>query len=123
MTVSEQIIEVLDHLGQQLGIAIDWSSQNVLPYLQDLFSRYVSYEITRRWIWIGVLTLGIAALIVVVIRLVATGDSDWYCLAACAGLVALILFFIFVAQVANIVELHIIPEKVVFESLQKYLSK
>lgn len=123
MPVSEQIIEVLDHLGQQLGIAIDWSSQNVLPYLQDLFFRYVSYEITRRWIWIGVLALGMVALIVVVIRLVATGDDDYYCMAACAGLAALILFFIIVAQVGNIVELHIIPEKPVFESLQRYLSK
>lgn len=34
--MSNEIIKVLDDLSERLGIAIDWSSQNVMPYLQDL---------------------------------------------------------------------------------------
>lgn len=42
--MSDEIIKILDDLGQRFGIAIDWSSQNVMPYLQDLISRYIKYE-------------------------------------------------------------------------------
>lgn len=34
--MSEDIIKVLDNLAQKFGIAIDWTSQNAMPYLEDL---------------------------------------------------------------------------------------
>lgn len=43
--MSDEIIKILDDLGQRFGIAIDWSSQNVMPYLQDLVRRFTTYEI------------------------------------------------------------------------------
>lgn len=33
MQVSDQIIEVLNYLGEKLGVTIDWTSENVLPYV------------------------------------------------------------------------------------------
>ena len=33
---SEQIIEVLNALCEKFGIAIDWTAENVMPYLTDL---------------------------------------------------------------------------------------
>ena len=44
--MSEEIIKVLDNLGQKFGLAIDWSSQNIMPYLQDLMSRFIAYRTT-----------------------------------------------------------------------------
>ena len=32
--VSDQIIKVLDNLCDKFGLAIDWSSKNVQPYLR-----------------------------------------------------------------------------------------
>ena len=32
--MSNEIIKVLDALSDKLGIAVDWTSENVLPYLQ-----------------------------------------------------------------------------------------
>ena len=32
--MSDEIIKVLDDLSDRVGITIDWTSQNVLPYLQ-----------------------------------------------------------------------------------------
>lgn len=124
MNVSEQIIEVLDHLGQQLGIAIDWSSQNVLPYLQDLFSRYVSYEITMRWIRIGVLALVIAILVAVIIMVFAKEEDDEIICAVTflAGAAIIVPLVTIGTQVANIIKLHTIPERAVLEYLQRYLS-
>lgn len=52
--MSEEIIKVLDDLGQRFGIAIDWSSQNVLPYLQDLSARFIGYRNISAIIWIVV---------------------------------------------------------------------
>lgn len=42
--MSEEIIKVLDNLAQKFGIAIDWTSQNIMPYLEDLASRYIAYN-------------------------------------------------------------------------------
>lgn len=45
MNVSDQIIAVLDEVCRKFGVAIDWSSTNILPYLQELGERMVSYTI------------------------------------------------------------------------------
>ncbi len=43
--MSEEIIKVLDDLGQRFGVVIDWTAENVLPYIEDLLKRIVYYEI------------------------------------------------------------------------------
>lgn len=50
--MSEEIIKVLDELGKRFGMAIDWSNQNVMPYLQDLMGRFIAYRNTQAIIWI-----------------------------------------------------------------------
>lgn len=52
--MSEEVIKILDDLSQRFGIAIDWSSQNVLPYLQDLMTRLIQYKNIQAIIWIVV---------------------------------------------------------------------
>ena len=52
MTFSSQFIEVLDALCEKFGVAIDWTSQNVLPYVIELAARIVSYEIWTSAAWI-----------------------------------------------------------------------
>ena len=50
--MSQEIIKVLDNLAQKFGIAIDWTNQNILPYLQDLIGRYISLQNAYAIIWI-----------------------------------------------------------------------
>lgn len=61
--MSEEIIKVLDAIAEKFGLAIDWTSANVIPYLQELGSKCVNYEIVTSVIWlvigIGCLPLGI----------------------------------------------------------------
>lgn len=52
--MSEEVIKILDDLSQRFGIAIDWSSQNILPYLQDLMTRLIQYKNIQATIWIVV---------------------------------------------------------------------
>lgn len=58
--MSDEIIKLLDDLGSRLGIAIDWSSKNITPYLKDLFERYIDYEITTSLVWIVIFAICVA---------------------------------------------------------------
>ena len=49
--MSEEVIKVLDALAEKFGIAIDWTSANVFPYLQQLCGKYVRYEIVTSIVW------------------------------------------------------------------------
>ena len=55
--MSQEIIKVLDNLAQKFGVAIDWTSQNILPYLQDLMSRYISLQNAYAVTWIIISTI------------------------------------------------------------------
>ena len=65
--MSEEIIKVLDNLAQKFGIAIDWTSQNIMPYLEDLASRYIAYNnliaITQIVISIILIIIGIVCIV------------------------------------------------------------
>ena len=50
--MSDEVIKILDALTERLGLAIDWSSSNVLPYFQQLCNKYIKYEIATSIIWI-----------------------------------------------------------------------
>ena len=52
MTISEQIIKILDALCAKFGIAINWTSENVIPYVEVLCKRLVTYEIVTSAMWI-----------------------------------------------------------------------
>ena len=41
MTVSEQIIQVVDMLCEKFGMAIDWTGENVIPYIEVLCKKLV----------------------------------------------------------------------------------
>ena len=50
--MSQEIINVLNYLGEQLGIAIDWSSENVWPQVMDILGRYRLFELATTGIWL-----------------------------------------------------------------------
>lgn len=45
MTVSEQIIQVIDALCEKFGIAVNWTGENVIPYIELLCGKLIKYEI------------------------------------------------------------------------------
>lgn len=73
MQISKEIIEVLDYIGNKFGLAIDWSSENVMPYIEQLCSKYISWEIATSIAWIAI---SILALTVIGILEKIT-DGDW----------------------------------------------
>lgn len=55
--MSNEIIKVLEYLGEKFGVAIDWTQQNVLPYVQDLAGRFVKYHTIKEIVLIVVFAL------------------------------------------------------------------
>ena len=49
--MSEEIIKVLNYIGEQLGIAIDWTSENVWPQVLDIFGRYRILQLISWSMW------------------------------------------------------------------------
>ena len=50
--MDNKIIETLDYLGEKIGIAIDWTAENVYPQVLDFMARYKTYEIVIDIMWI-----------------------------------------------------------------------
>lgn len=145
MTASNQIIQTLEYLFEKFGIAINWSTEAVLPAIQTLMSRYAKYEITYSSFWIGLtlLTLLIFAFILKRIFadykdpkkaettpfwLVYYSGSKWeptiltqiiigVAIASC-----FISIVIFICNVANIISWVYIPE-IEFAKVVSYLTK
>ena len=73
--MSEEIIKVLDELADKFGLAVDWTSANVVPYLEQLCGKYVNYEIATSVVWI---MLGLLFFIVgIICYKIVYKHKDW----------------------------------------------
>lgn len=61
MEVSDQIIKVMDDLTKKFGVAVDWTQDNIPPYIEDLCHRIVMYDIAKNSIWIAISLIVILA--------------------------------------------------------------
>ena len=76
MNTSDQIIAVLDKLGEQMGVAIDWTSENILPYIQDLISRIAAIQIVNSVIGIVFAAVSLFLTIFIIFKLVKLSQID-----------------------------------------------
>lgn len=135
MTVSEQIIQVINTLCEKFGMAIDWTSENVIPYVMTLCGKLITYEIWTSVAWI------VLMLVLCLIAVIATkklhptfkagverdkknpydvGGWEIGSIFAIVGLIALGLVstIVIVCQVADIIKCLTFPELYVFEYIQ-----
>lgn len=149
MTTSKQIIEVLDAIGDKLGIAIDWTSENVWPYLKEIMEKYVRYKIAKE-----VFFIIISLLVFTVIGIFATkcakqhqkilssncSNPFWYyndssyaitnieaTTLTCAGIAAsvvlgIVSILLFVSSINCLIACFTIPELVVLDYIKNLLS-
>ena len=121
MQISDEIIKVLDNLGQKFGIALDWTNSNILPYVQDLGNRMVKYEIYTSMLWILLSIL----ICVISIKLVCIGlkyfkkeednieKDDCYCFITTISIIFIIISsLIILVQCMDIIRALTIPESI-----------
>ena len=137
MTVSEQIIQVLDKLCEKFGLAIDWTSGNVIPYLTTLCGKLVSYEIWTSVFWLVFMTVLTVASIIATKKLApifkegVEKDREYYdfgwqvgTVFAIIGLIALYItiIFVIVTQITDIIKCTTFPEMYIFEYVQSIIN-
>jgi hypothetical protein len=66
--MSEEIINVLNYLGEQLGIGIDWSAENVWPQVMDILGRYRLLEIISTCMWIFAETVFVVVSLIAIVK-------------------------------------------------------
>ena len=76
--MSDEIIKVLDNIGEKVGITIDWTSQNILPYLQDLMHRFISLQNAKAIAWIIILSISVIIAIISLIVLTKKFKKEKY---------------------------------------------
>lgn len=136
--MSDEIIKVLDDLSQRLGIAVDWTSPNMLPYLQMLTRKIVNYRLAMSG---ASLATGILMLVAAV-KLAKVAEKqchkgmedktdwlkdNWYvCSAAlcCVGtaFAGLIGFINVRDAIAEILTCMTFPEKIILDQLLQVLK-
>jgi len=65
MEVSEQIIQVFDAICEKIGITIEWTNDNVLPYLVTLCTKLISYEIWTSVAWMAIMSVVVIVCLVI----------------------------------------------------------
>lgn len=130
MTFSEQLIAVLDALFAKFGIVVDWASENVLPYLETLCGKLITYEIATSIGWIVFVIVITASLAIVAKKFYVKFQDDEYTweipfIFSMAGLVISILVSIIcvAVQVGDIIKCVTFPEMYVIEYVQDLISK
>ena len=117
MSFSSQFIEVLGALCDKIGIAIDWTSQNVVPYVTDLAARIITYEIwtSTAWIVIAAILFLIAWKMTKRDCKADTFDDEWFLGWFVRILIGVSCFIIIVFQVFDIIEALVLPEKTLYD--------
>lgn len=125
MTVSSEIIEVLDYLGEKFGIAIDWTSNNVLPYLQTLVDKFIKWEISTSIVWIVIAAFIMVAMIVLInLKGVREINEETYGMLWIPIIVLIIVSFIVICiQIFDIIECNIFPEKALYDFIKVMLNQ
>ena len=122
MSFSSQFIEVLDALCAKFGIVIDWTSQNVMPYLTDLATRLVNYEIWTSVAWIVI--LGVAFVVIWKLTKNARKDDSFdnvgkcVCAWVACSIIGIIFVVVACVEVFDIIRALTIPEVVIYGFLK-----
>lgn len=123
--MSEEIIKVLDNLGQKFGIAIDWTSQNILPYLQDLMNRFISLQSAKAIIWIVILSVLVIATIILMVIGIRVGkredDGEIIFMAVFIGIIILICLVVpLICNIFGLMQNIYTPEITLLEYITNY---
>lgn len=136
MTVSEQIKDVLNALFEKFGIAIDWTADNVLPYVQELCEKFVVYEISTSVFLILFMTVLSTACFAVGKKTYKTMkideekhlySSEWWGVNLFVWVVFIIVattsIFTISTQIHDIITCVTFPEMMLVEKIQSLMSQ
>lgn len=126
--VSDQIIKVLDNLCDKFGLAIDWSSKNVQPYLKELMAKCVNYTFAIDVVWLCVaILLLVAGIILLTMGLKIRKKHNYWDDTEFAFVIFSVLAFgatilICIFAIPEMIACKTFPEKVIIDMARSYLQ-
>ncbi len=135
--MSEEIIKVLDALAEKFGLVIDWTSSNVIPYIEQLCGKYVNYEIATSIVWllfgIGCMIFGKVLFKKMKYYYGKSNEVDkeneeelysWGCVLAAVGcgISIIVGLIVIMCQLFDIVTCFTFPEKIIIDELEAIYS-
>lgn len=121
MYMSDEIIKVLEYLCDKIGVTIDWTSNNVLPYVEQLCEKFIHWEVSTSFAWIAIMWCSMILTLIfaiVVYKIDSFNGFEWVIF--CSVLVATII--VTGVQVFDIIECKTFPEKAIYDYIQYHLS-
>ena len=121
---NNQAVELLNALCEKFGIAIDWTAQNVMPYLQELMGKIVNYELWASVVWLVIFIIPFLASVIFFIyyirKIMDHNNIDDVDIGILVLLffVAIIFFILAIFQVFDIITCFTFPEKIVIDMIQ-----
>ena len=104
--------QILRELGEQFGLMIDWSNENIIPYLKELAQRVVQYETWQSifWLVIGILTI-ILGIVLIILELKCILNVDGFL--TFLGFIGIVVGIgIICSQINDILLCKYLPEKI-----------
>ena len=134
--LSTEIINILDALCEKFGLAVDWTTTNIMPYMETLCSKIINYEIATSVVYI---VIGIAicvaclALFKIIHKNTEFGitkyevipDDYFIRFGTCLiiGVIFLIGLHIIFGEVFDIIACYTLPEKLLIEELSSIYNQ
>lgn len=125
--MNNTIIEVLNYLGEKFNIAIDWTSENVVPYIQELFNKFIQWEISTSiaWIMVAIVITAISWTVYIISGCISRRTSGC-CTADDVNdifffigiIISVIAILVICFQVFDIIECNTFPEKTLFDYIK-----
>lgn len=131
--MSSEFAKALDAVCDKFGIAVDWGSKNVIPYVQELSTRVVHFKMASAIFFV---VLGVLMLISTIlwVKWIKYYDnkykedrySDWD-LAAGLSVGACIIWivvavYIVLTSAYDIVTYNVFPEKALIDFINAYMN-
>lgn len=131
--MSNEIIKVLDAICDKFGLAIDWTSQNVMPYVEQLCEHIVRYELVSSTIYtvlsLVILVVGTIFCIRMFKKIFKSSLFDFDKTGAYAGIIFLLIaiymifFTTLTIQFEDAITALTFPEKTIIEFISQYIQK
>ena len=128
--VSDEIIKVLDAFANKIGVTVNWTQDNILPYMQKLCGKYITYEMATSafWIVIGVCLLFLGKYLVGKFKSYMKQDDesgldDFESLLCIMSIVCAVVcigggILVICSNIFDIITCLTFPEKVILDELQ-----
>ena len=119
--MGSEIIKVLDELCRRFGIVVDWTSENVIPYLQQLCVKFINWEVNTSLAWIiiaGGITVLMLIFSIVVTFFGSWSGEQWFIFLCVLGIATIIIG----VQVFDIIECKTFPEKAIYDYIKMYMN-